>query len=432
MVRSFACLLAVLAVSPIRAAEPPIDNDYFEAKVRPILVANCFTCHGANKPKGDLRLDSRAAMLKGGENGPALQPGDPDKSAIIRAIRYDGDIRMPRKGKLAAGEIAILTAWVKGGAPWPAETVAKGNAAAKLDLQARAKAEWSFQPIRSPAIPASKNATPIDAFLLRKLTAAGLGFAPPAEKRVLLRRLYFDLIGLPPTAAELDAFANDYSPDAYEKVVDRLLASPHYGERWGRHWLDLVRYAETFGHEFDFEIQGAWRYRDYVVRAFNADVPYNRFLTEHIAGDLLDKPRRNPKDGSNESLTATGFWWLGESKHSPVDSRGDYADRTDNQIDVFGKAVLGLTIACARCHDHKFDPIATRDYYALFGVLSSSRFQRADINDPQASVKLLDEIAALKKGLASRGTEKTLEIGATAWRDKAVLFERFDAGWRKR
>ena len=167
--------------------------------------------------------------------------------------------------------------------------------------------------------------------------------------------MYFDLIGLPPTPEEIDAFVKDDSPDAYEKVVDRLLACPHYGERWGRHWLDLVRYAETHGHEFDFDIPDAWRYRDYVIRAFNADVPFDQFLTEHIAGDLLAQPRRNPKDGTNESLVATGFWWLGEAKHSPVDSRAEYADRIDNQIDVFGKAVLGLTVACARCHDHKFD-----------------------------------------------------------------------------
>ena len=175
-------------------------------------------------------------------------------------------------------------------------------------------------------------------------------------------------------------------------MVDRLLASPHYGERWGRHWLDLVRYAETHGHEFDFEIPDAWRYRDYVVRAFNGDLPFNQFLTEHIAGDLLAHPRRNPKDGTNESLVATGFWWLGEAKHSPVDSRAEFADRTDNQIDVLGKAVLGLTLACARCHDHKFDPIATKDYYSLFSVLESSRYNRADIDDPAPTVKLLDEL----------------------------------------
>src|SRR5207237_3126060 len=179
------------------------------------------------------------------------------------------------------------------------------------------------------------------------LEEKGLKPAAPADKRALVRRVYFDLVGLPPTPEEVDAFLHDASPDAFDKVVDALLASPHYGERWGRHWLDLVRYAETYGHEFDFDIPDAWRYRDYVIRAFNADVPFDQFLTEHIAGDLLPNPRRNPKDGTNESLLATAFWWLGESTHSPVDSRADHANRIDNQIDVFGKAVLGLTLACA-------------------------------------------------------------------------------------
>ena len=401
---------------PVRAAEP-VDNDFFEKKVRPLLIANCIGCHGSAKQKGELRLDSREAMLKGGDNGPAVKPGEPDKSLLIRAIRFDDEIRMPKKGKMTAEEIAVFTAWVKGGAPWPAGTAAtQAGPGGKFDLQARAKAHWSFQPIRRPAVPEIHNPkstipNPIDAFLLAKLDAAGLKYSPPADKRVLIRRVYLDVIGLPPTAAEIDAFVTDQSPEAYEKLIDQLLASPHYGERWARHWLDLVRYAETFGHEFDFEIADAWRYRDYVIQAFNADVPYNQFLTEHIAGDLLDKPRRNPKDSSNESIIATGFWWLGESKHSPVDSRGDYADRIDNQIDVFGKTVLGLTLACARCHDHKFDPIATKDYYALFSVLASSRFQRADVGDPDPSRE-----DARRDGRTSpfpRGSVEPKSLGAT-------------------
>ncbi|HEY3788227.1 MAG TPA: DUF1549 domain-containing protein, partial [Urbifossiella sp.] len=433
-------LLGSTITWPLHAAEP-VDNEIFEKKVRPILAANCLACHGKDKQKADLRLDSREAMLKGGENGPSLKPGDSENSPLIKAILYDGDIKMPKKGKMTAEEIAILTTWVKGGAPWPAGGAAiQTGPADKFDLHARAKAHWSFQPIKRPAVPTIQNprspiANPIDAFLQAKLNAAGLQFAPPAEKRVLLRRVYFDLIGLPPTPEEIAAFESDNTPDAYEKIVEKLLASPHYGERWARHWLDLARYAETHGHEFDFEIADAWRYRDYVIRAFNADVPYNQFLTEHIAGDLLPKPRRNPRDGSNESLTATGFWWLGESKHSPVDSRGDYAERTDNQIDVFGKTVLGLTLACARCHDHKFDPVATKDYYALFGVLASSRFQRADVNDPEATSKLLDEIAQLKKTLkATGGHESAVQPNEAmkAWRAKSVQFESFSDGWRQR
>jgi hypothetical protein len=424
-------LLLPLLAFPANAAEP-VNDEYFEKKVRPLLLQHCTTCHGAEKQKGELRLDSREAMLKGGDNGPSVSPGDPEKSLLIKAIRYtDADLKMPKKAKMSDAEIAIFTEWVKGGAPWP-----KGGAAAqagpgdKFDLQARAKAHWSFQPIANPPVPAVPNAkTPIDAFLLAKLQAAGLSFSAPAEKRVLIRRATFDLTGLPPTLQEIDAFLKDDSPQAFEKVVDRLLASPHHGERQARHWLDLVRYAETHGHEFDFEIPDAWRYRDYVVRAMNADLPYNQFLTENIAGDLLPKPRRNPKDGSNESLTGTGFWWLGEGKHSPVDSRVDYAERADNQIDVFGKTVLGLTLGCARCHDHKFDPIATKDYYSLFSVVASSRFQRADANAPEASVKLLDEIAELKG--ASKAADPA-RSPAGIWREKAVSFEQFGDGWRDR
>ncbi|MFO0802785.1 MAG: PSD1 and planctomycete cytochrome C domain-containing protein [Gemmataceae bacterium] len=424
-------LLLPLLAFPANAAEP-VNAEYFEKKVRPLLLQHCTTCHGKEKQKGELRLDSREAMLKGGDNGPSVKPGDPDKSLLIKAIRYtDADLKMPKKAKLSDAEIEIFTEWVKGGAPWPAGgTATPTGPGDKFDLQARAKAHWSFQPIANPPVPAVANAkTPIDAFLLAKLNAAGLSFSSPADKRTLIRRAKFDLTGLPPTPPEIDAFLKDDSPQAFEKVVDRLLASPHYGERQARHWLDLVRYAETHGHEFDFEIPDAWRYRDYVVRAMNADVPYNQFLTENIAGDLIAKPRRNPKDGSNESLTGTGFWWLGEGKHSPVDSRVDYAERTDNQIDVFGKTVLGLTLGCARCHDHKFDPVATKDYYSLFAVVASSRFQRADANDPEPVAKLLDEIAELK------GTPKAADPArspAGIWREKAVSFEQFGDGWRDR
>jgi cytochrome c553 len=449
---SIVCLAASVALaSPVRA-DPPVDAEFFEKKVRPLLVANCTTCHGAEKQKGGLRLDSRAALLKGGDTGPALKPGDPANSLLVQLVRYDGDIKMPPKGKLADDDIATLTAWVKGGAPWPDTGAGPASGpGGTVVLHARAKAHWSFQPVKRPAVPEITNhksqiTNPVDAFLLAKLQAAGLTFAPPADKRVLVRRLYFDLIGLPPTPEEIEAFLKDDSPDAYEKLVEKLLASPHYGERWARHWLDLVRFAETHGHEFDFEIPDAWRYRDYVVRALNADLPYDRFLTEHVAGDLLPTPRRNPKDGANESVVATGFWFFHEALHSPVDVRKDQADRVDNQIDVFGKAVLGLTVACARCHDHKFDPIGTKDYYALFGVLSSSRFQRADIDDPAPTAKLLDELKAARVELAEflANPERQRGGGPPArvdeppvpprsdWRAKAIPFERFDAGWRQR
>jgi cytochrome c553 len=440
--------VAVLIVPAAARAAEPIDNDYFEKKVRPILVANCVSCHGAQKQKGELRLDAKAAFAKGGESGPAVVPGDPAKSNLVKAVRYDDDTKMPPKGKLADADIAILTEWVKGGAPWPDDgAIAKGPDKT-FDLRARAKAHWSFQPIRRPAVPEIQNPkieirNDIDRFLLAKLEPAGLTFAPPADKRALLRRMYFDLIGLPPTPAETEAFVKDDAADAYEKVVDRLLASPRYGERWGRHWLDLARYAETHGHEFDFEIPDAWRYRDYVVRAFNADVPFDAFLTEHIAGDLLPTPRRDPKTGVNESVLATGFWWLGEAKHSPVDSRAEFADRTDNQIDVFGKAVFGLTVSCARCHDHKFDAISTKDYYALFGVLSSSRYDRADVSDPAPAIKLLDELKRTREEvdkLLANGRPAPADANPAVprspqgveWRAKATMFEEFGPDWRGR
>ncbi|MBN9524088.1 PSD1 domain-containing protein [bacterium] len=429
--RSLAVALVILVASPA-AAQQPVDDAFFEAKVRPLLAQHCQNCHGKDKHKGELRLDTKAGFDKGGDAGPA-------KELILPAVRYDGDLKMPPKGKLPDADVAVLEAWVKGGAPWPADKgPAAGGTKDVFDIAARAKAHWSFQPVRRVGPPDVRNPksevrNPIDAFLLAKLVEKGLTFAPPADPRTLIRRATFDLTGLPPTPEEVEAFAADRDPLAYEKLVDRLLASPAYGERWGRHWLDLARYAETFGHEFDFELPDAWRYRDYVVRALNADVPYNQFLTELLAGDLLPRPRRNPTDRSNESLTATGFWWLGEAKHSPVDSRAEFADRVDNQIDAFGKAVLGLTLACARCHDHKFDPVSTKDYYALFGVLSSSRYHRADVSDQAQAVRLLDELKASGRHEPAGGVpDGAKNQPVDAWREKAVAFERFDAGWRDR
>src|SRR5262249_7006487 len=274
-----------------------------------------------------------------------------------------------------------LTKWVALGAPWPGRDIQRpASGPSSFNLRERAR-HWSFQPVRSPASPEVKNEqwcrTPIDRFLLAGLEAKGLSPAHDADGGTLNRRLTFVLIGLPPTPEEVEAFVADPSPIAYEKLVDRLLASPHYGERWGRHWLDLVRFAETAGHEFDYDILGAFRYRDYVIRAFNADLPYNQFVIEQVAGDLLESPRRHPSARFNESIIGTGFYFLGESSHSPVDVREEEMRKIDNQIDVLGKTFLGLTLACARCHDHKFDPITSKDYYALAGYLHSSRLQQA-------------------------------------------------------
>jgi hypothetical protein len=400
-------LLVPPALGEAPAPGDPSAPEFFEKEVRPLLAHRCQTCHGASKSKGDLRLDSRAAILKGGNTGPAIVPGKPEESLLIDAINYGELYQMPPKSKLDAREVAILTRWVALGAPWPGseQDGAKPLAApTAFNLRERAR-HWSFQPVRVPAIP-DVNRTewprnPIDRFLLAAMEAHGLSPAPEADKPTMIRRLTFDLTGLPPTPEDVAAFLADDSPGAYEALVDRLLASPHYGERWARHWLDLVRFAETLGHEFDYDLANAFRYRDYVIRAFNKDVPYNQFVTEQVAGDRLDPPRRHPTEGFNESVLGTGFYFLGERTHSPVDLHVDEAARIDNQIDVLSKTFLGLTVACARCHDHKFDPISTRDYYALSGYLKSSRHQHAFLDPTGRNGPAIADIRAVKEEMRS-------------------------------
>jgi cytochrome c553 len=398
-----AVCVGLTAAAPVGSAEPADSPDFFEKKVRPVLVEHCFKCHGdlqGKEPKGGLRLDSRSAMLKGGDNGPAVVPGAPDKSRLIEAIRYQNpDLQMPPKGKLSDAVIADLVSWVKTGAVWPDATAGSAAGSATFDLAKRKREHWAWRPVKPTVPPTVRDAAwpagPVDRFLLARLEEKELRPAPATDRRTWIRRVSFDLIGLPPTPEEIDAFLADASPAAERRVVDRLLDSPHFGERWARHWLDLVRYAETRGHEFDAVIPNAYQYRDYVIRALNADIPYDRFVQEHVAGDLLPKPRPHPTEGFNESILGTGFWFLGEEVHSPVDIRQDQADRFDNRIDVFGKAFLGLTIACARCHDHKFDAIGTKDYYALYGLVESSsyrqvRFDTLDQNRKVAAA--LDEL----------------------------------------
>ncbi len=411
------------------AAEPAFDAaqlEFFEKSVRPVLAARCVECHGPAKQKGHLRLDHRDFVLKGGDSGPAIAPGQPADSLLVEAVNY-ASFEMPPTGRLKPEEVAVLTKWVELGAPWPAETAAAAIDPGGFDLEAR-KAHWSFQPIRSVPPPAVQNtawpADDVDRFILARLEAESLQPAADADKRTLLRRAYFDVIGLPPTPAQTAAFLADDSPEAFETVVDELLASPHFGERWGRHWLDLVRYAETLGHEFDYPLPYAWRYRDYVVRAINADVPYDAFVREHVAGDLLPQPRLNPADGTNESLIATGFWHLHEDKHAPVDARLAEAERYENQIDVFGKAFLGLTVACARCHDHKFDPIAAADYYALAGFLKSSRRDESAL-DPGGRIAAAAKLKELRDA-ADALREPDPPRPAAEPRDGEVIFETFD------
>jgi hypothetical protein len=411
-------LLGLATSAP--AAEPPADQaEFFEKKVRPVLAENCFRCHSdKGKVRGGLRLDSRAGLLKGGDNGPALVPGSPEKSRLVEAVSYkNSELTMPPKGKLPDAVLADLSAWVKMGAPWPNAGGDTGpTKTVGFDLAKRKREHWCWQPVRPQAPPAVKGSAwprdPVDRFILARLEEKGLHPAAPADRRTLLRRITFDLTGLPPTPAEIDAFLADTSADAYEKVVDRLLESPRYGERWARHWLDLVRYGESRGHEFDPNIPDAYQYRDYVIRALNADVPYDQFVREHVAGDLLPNPRRNPLtptplppgergrgegEGFNESIIGSGFWFLGEEVHSPVDVRQDQADRFDNRIDVFGKTFLGLTVACARCHDHKFDAISAKDYYALYSFLSSSSYRLARFDSLDQDRAAAAELAKVRK-----------------------------------
>ena len=343
-------------------AAPP--DEHFEKKVRPVLVGKCIVCHGPEKQSGGLRVDSRAALLTGGERGAALVAGKPDESLLLRALAHDGDLKMPPKKKLADADIAAIREWVRLGAPFPAAPVAPTQSAK----------HWSFQPVATGSVPDVKDKTwaksDLDRFVLAKLEAAGLKPAPPADRRTLIRRATFDLTGLPPTPDEIEAFLGDDSRDAFEKLIDRLLASPAYGERWGRHWLDVARYADSNGLDENVAQGNAWRYRDYVIRAFNDDKPYNRFLLEQIAGDLL--PPGTPAE-RNESLVATGFLALGPKVLAEPDEKKMELDIIDEQVDTLGRAVMGLTLGCARCHDHKFDPISAADYYGLAGVFVSTK-----------------------------------------------------------
>jgi hypothetical protein len=363
-----ACLVALLSVPGARAADKPAPPPaeavrFFETKVRPVLVENCYKCHADKKHKGNLRVDSRAGLLAGGDLGPAIVPGDPAKSVFVRAINHAGDeLKMPPAKQLPKEQIADLTRWIQMGAPWPGAEDAKVPVRGPKEISAQDRAFWAFQPIKRSPVPAVKNArgvaNPIDAFILAKLEAKGLTPAAPASKTALMRRAYYDLIGLPPTPEEVEAFLADRSPNAYEAMIDRLLDSPRYGEKWGRHWLDIVRYAETNSYERDNPKPHAWRYRDYVIRSFNADKPYDRFVREQIAGDELP-------DGGNDGIIATGFYRLGIWDDEPTDREQARADGLDDIVATTGQLFLGLTLDCARCHDHKLDPILQRDYYKI-------------------------------------------------------------------
>ena len=367
-----------LAVS-VGAAEPSREHlEFFERKIRPVLAERCYECHSAaaKKNKGGLTLDTRDGLLKGGDTGPSLVAGDPEKSRLIEAVRYKNrDLQMPPKSPLSPEQVRDLEQWVKLGAPDPrTESVAQTVEKRALTVE-EGRQFWAFQPLADPAVPPIRNPkseirNPIDAFIAAKLQEKKLAAAAPADRRSLLRRATFDLTGLPPTPEEVDAFLADKSPDAFAKVVDRLLNTPGYGERWGRHWLDVARYADSNGLDENVAHGNAWRYRDYVVNSFNADKPYDRFVREQVAGDLLPAdtlPQRH------EQLTALGFLSMGPKLLAEPDKVKLEMDLIDEQIETLGRAFLGMTFGCARCHDHKFDPLPTADYYALAAIFKSTR-----------------------------------------------------------
>jgi cytochrome c553 len=392
---------AAQAAKEMGPALTPQQLEFFEANIRPVLIDTCGECH-ADDPEGDLRTDSRAALLKGGETGPAIVPGDPEKSLLIHAIRRDdGFPKMPKKkAKLSDATIAAFVEWVKQGAPWPAENPAAVKPAAgpkPYTITAEQRAWWAFQPLAHPAPPAVRNAewakTDIDRFILARLEREGLQPVKPADRRTLLRRATLDLTGLPPTAEEIDAFVADTAPDAYAKVVDRLLASPRYGEAWGRRWLDVARYAEDDPRSLDPMNRGfspypnAYLYRDWVVKAFNDDMPYDQFVKAQLAADQMDEKTRV------RMLPALGFLGVGPWYYDNGSVEVTRADERHDRVDVVSRGFLGLTVACARCHDHKYDPIPQRDYYSLAGVFLNSPYHEY----PLAPAAVVDEYKALEK-----------------------------------
>ncbi len=399
--------LVAVASRAVPAEEGSVDPS--PAAVRSLLASRCGECHDDATAKGGLSLVSAAGLRAGGDSGPAIAPGRPEESFLIAAVGYGDDrVQMPPDGKLSADEIASLVEWVRQGANWPEGEGAGGPAATRQSprmITEGDRAHWAFQPVRDEAPPEVTDEAwprgPIDRFILAGLEAAGLSPPEPADKRTLLRRATFDLTGLPPTPDETAAFLADESPEAFENLIERLLASPRYGERWGRHWLDLVRYADArdliqLPPESDF--REAWRYRDWVVDAFNRDLPYTEFLSRQIAGDLLQP--EDPARIDADALVATGFLAIADFVPGDVDKERMIADCVNDQIDVIGRTFLGLSLACARCHDHKFDPVSSDDYHALAGIFFSTRVIPGPVkgNTPLIRVPLLPaaEVAAIE------------------------------------
>jgi hypothetical protein len=407
MSRILCCSLLVVWVSVgVGRADTldPAGREFFEQQIRPLLVKRCYECHStaAKKRKGGLALDTREGVRKGGDSGPAIIPSDPKNSLLIQAVRYDGREMPPKKkGKLSDREIAALERWVRMGAPDPRDQVAVAPARSSWEeaLDERRR-WWSLQPVQNPALPAVRNRDwcfdPVDRFLLARLEQHGLQPAADADRRTLIRRLSLVLTGLVPTPEEVEDFVRDESRDVYRKLVDRLLASPHFGEQWAQHWLDIVRFSETHGKGDNYEVPYAWRYRDYLVRAFNDDVPYDRLIREHIAGDLL-LPRWNQRKRFNESPIGTFFWRTGEVDHEDcVGFLDNGFDRADNQIDTLSKAFQATTVACSRCHDHKIDAVSAKDYHKVLGIIRGSRQVMHTIDAPEVNAAPIQRLRELK------------------------------------
>ena len=405
----------LLTLVPVTAASQPAD-EFFEARIRPLLAEHCYTCHTETK-MGGLRLDAREHLLNGGGRGPAIVPGDTDASLLLKAVSHtDDSLKMPPTQKLGDEQITHLRKWIADGAPWPENKSAAAPAedGEEYVIRPEFRAFWSFQPVRKPSLPEVADEqwtqTDVDRFILARLEAEDLQPVSAAEKRLLIRRATFDLIGLPPAPKEVNDFLADDSPQAFAQVVDRLLASPHYGERWGRYWLDLARYGEGMSAAFeDTPFPFAYRYRDWVIKAFNDDMPYDRFVKLQLAGDLIEAD--NP-----EVLPALGFHALGK--------------RDDDRVDVTGRVFLGLTLGCAQCHDHKFDPIPTKDYYAFQGIFSSTEKHEYPLVDEEIvkARKQAQKLVADKKieiaDFLKKVTDQLIDISMTQTADYLV------ASWR--
>jgi len=430
-------VVAAFSVSPSLAAPPDREGTaFFESKIRPLLVARCYECHSKQAPKlsGGLALDSKAGWVIGGDGGPAIIPGKPDESRLIKAVQWsDDEVHMPPKQKLTDAEVTLLVNWVRRGAPDPRESTgkpaARGGESWEAVYQNRLK-WWSLEPVARSRPPAVKRAdwprNDVDRFILARLETDGLSPAPEADRWTLARRLTFALTGLPPRFEDVRKFVNDPSPNAYENLLDELMKSPHFGECWARHWMDIVHYADTHGYEWDLPSKNGWRYRDYLIRAFNDDVPFRQLVLEHLAGDLLVPPRINRQSGINEALIGPMALRLGERRHGDnSEFDGVTQEAMDNVIDTVSKSFLATTVACAHCHDHKLDALAQRDYYAWSGVFMSSRWITRTINakDPnEAAIADLRRIKAEIRPVVADLWLKAInqfDVGGKRWTELA-------------